>query len=65
LRPELEGMRPAPYGVGIAGMRERVKLLNGIFDIRSAPGHGTTVRVVLPDSPPEESARLFNPDWSV
>jgi len=37
-----------PLGVGIASMRERVKQLNGIFEIESAPGRGTTVRVMLP-----------------
>lgn len=35
-------------GVGIAGMRERVKQLNGAFELESAPGTGTTVRVTLP-----------------
>lgn len=35
-------------GVGIAGMRERVNLLLGYFEIESAPGQGTTVRVTLP-----------------
>jgi signal transduction histidine kinase len=38
----------APPGVGIAGMRERVKQLHGVFEIESAPGHGTTVRAILP-----------------
>lgn len=37
-----------PAGVGIAGMRERVAGLNGIFQIESAPGRGTTIRAVLP-----------------
>lgn len=44
---QMAGSR-APLGVGIASMRERVKLLNGIFEIESAPGSGTTVRVILP-----------------
>ena len=35
-------------GVGIAGMRERVEQLNGTFEIESIPGHGTTVRAILP-----------------
>jgi len=35
-------------GVGIAGMRERAHQLNGIFEIQSAHGSGTTVRVILP-----------------
>jgi two-component system, NarL family, sensor kinase len=38
----------APLGVGIAGMRERVKQLHGVFEIESAPGRGTTVRAILP-----------------
>jgi PAS domain S-box-containing protein len=40
--------RGAPLGVGIAGMRERVKQLDGVFEVESAPGRGTTVRAVLP-----------------
>ncbi len=44
-----EGMRSkAPSGVGIAGMRERVQHLNGTFEIESAPGRGTVLRVGLP-----------------
>jgi PAS domain S-box-containing protein len=35
-------------GVGIAAMRERVHQLNGTFEIHSALGCGTTVRVILP-----------------
>ncbi|MFN0167786.1 MAG: two-component regulator propeller domain-containing protein [Bryobacteraceae bacterium] len=33
---------------GIAGMRERAKLMGGKFDLRSAPEHGTEVEVVIP-----------------
>jgi PAS domain S-box-containing protein len=40
--------RREPLGVGIAGMRERVTQLNGTFEIASAAGQGTTIRVVLP-----------------
>ncbi|HVB54846.1 MAG TPA: PAS domain-containing protein [Candidatus Acidoferrales bacterium] len=46
--------RNAPFGVGIAGMRERVKQLHGIFEIESVPGRGTTVRAILPLSPDGE-----------
>ncbi|HWE08213.1 MAG TPA: GAF domain-containing sensor histidine kinase [Solirubrobacteraceae bacterium] len=35
-------------GFGLAGMRERVQLLAGRLRIRSAPGAGTTVRVLAP-----------------
>ncbi|MGA8220043.1 MAG: PAS domain-containing protein [Candidatus Acidiferrales bacterium] len=41
------GWRP-PLGIGIAGIRERVKQLDGKFEIRSVPGKGTTVFAVLP-----------------
>ncbi|MGA8142939.1 MAG: PAS domain S-box protein [Candidatus Acidiferrales bacterium] len=42
-------------GVGTAGMRERVTQLSGIFEIRSAPGNGTTVCVNLPLTQPERN----------
>jgi two-component system sensor histidine kinase UhpB len=37
----------ARLGVGVAGMRERVRQLRGEFDIQGGNG-GTVVRVVLP-----------------
>jgi two-component system NarL family sensor kinase len=43
----------SPLGIGIAGMRERVKQLGGTFEIKSKPGRGTTVSVELPA--PEDS----------
>jgi len=35
-------------GMGLVGMRERLAMLNGAFEIQSAPGAGTTVRAILP-----------------
>jgi two-component system sensor histidine kinase UhpB len=35
-------------GSGLAGMRERVTLLRGRFELLSQPGRGTTVRVEIP-----------------
>lgn len=35
-------------GFGLIGMKERVELVGGTFDVLSAPGAGTTVRAVLP-----------------
>lgn len=35
-------------GVGIQGMRERMRLLSGSLDVTSAPGRGTLVRATLP-----------------
>lgn len=34
--------------LGLLGMRERVREVGGTFDIHSAPGQGTTVRVQVP-----------------
>jgi signal transduction histidine kinase len=38
----------APRGWGLAGMRERVEALSGQLTLRSAPGAGTSVEVVIP-----------------
>jgi signal transduction histidine kinase len=35
---------------GLYGMRERAQMLGGTFAVTSAPGRGTTIRVVLPRS---------------
>ena len=43
----MRGRTPV-MGVGIAGMRERVKQLNSSFEIISTPGSGTIVRAILP-----------------
>ena len=48
----------APPGVGIAGMRERVQHLNGVFEIESIAGRGTVVRVTLPLDAGGEQALL-------
>jgi signal transduction histidine kinase len=37
-----------PHAVGLIGMHERARLLNGTCEIRSAPGTGTVVRVEVP-----------------
>ena len=37
-------------GIGLAGMAERVALVNGRLAIDSAPGRGTTIRVTLPNA---------------
>jgi len=38
-------------GIGLAGMRERSRLLGGLFSIDSAPGAGTRVTVSFPMAP--------------
>jgi signal transduction histidine kinase len=46
------GFNPAaiiPEGhLGLVGMRERVEILGGSFDLQSTVGQGTTIRVTLP-----------------
>lgn len=37
-----------PHSLGLLGMRERAKHLNGVFDVSGAPEQGTTVRVTIP-----------------
>ncbi len=48
-----------PYtegGFGLISMRERVEALRGAFRLRSRPGEGTTVQVVLPREGPGRSS---------
>jgi signal transduction histidine kinase len=42
--------------LGLLGMQERVRLVNGEFAIESVPKRGTTVRVQIPLPPPGEPA---------
>jgi two-component system CheB/CheR fusion protein len=37
--------------IGVAGMRERAAIVDGVLTIDSSPGHGTTVRVKVPIPP--------------
>ncbi len=34
--------------LGLLGMRERLEMVGGLFEIVSAPGHGTSITVVIP-----------------
>jgi len=53
-------------GVGITGMRERAEQMNGVFELESAPGQGTTIRVTLPlNGTPQTSRPQFSPsEWT-
>jgi len=35
-------------GFGLQGMRERIRILAGKFDLQSAPGCGTTITILVP-----------------
>jgi signal transduction histidine kinase len=50
--PDMAARLPWAGHFGLASMRERVALAGGRCDVRSRPGHGTTVRVALPRSHP-------------
>jgi PAS domain S-box-containing protein len=56
--------RESHLGVGISGMRERVKEFGGTCVIESGPGHGVTVRVVLPLTPESLGATTPRTDSS-
>jgi two-component system NarL family sensor kinase len=49
------GESAGPTGFGLSGMRERAELLGGTLQISTAPGRGTTVRLVLPLSPADQA----------
>ncbi|MAG69499.1 MAG: hypothetical protein CL471_04265 [Acidobacteria bacterium] len=42
------GALPDSRRLGLLGMRERVELLGGEFDLEAATGHGTRIRIRLP-----------------
>ena len=42
-----------PESFGLLGLRERISLLRGTAEIRSARGSGTTIEVTLPAAPAE------------
>ena len=43
-----EASRNQGIGLGIVGMQERVRLVNGTFSIQSIPGRGTQILVRIP-----------------
>jgi signal transduction histidine kinase len=57
---EADALLQAPVAqgkLGLFGMRERVKLVHGTFDIESAPGAGTAVFIRLPLGGAESGSR--------
>jgi ligand-binding sensor domain-containing protein/signal transduction histidine kinase len=46
--PDGNGVHSAPGHYGLTGMRERATQIGARLQVESAPGEGTTVRVVLP-----------------
>jgi len=51
-----------PGSYGLAGMRERVALAGGKFEISSSPGRGTRVSASIPiPAPQRAAAKSSNP----
>ncbi|NTU63315.1 MAG: sensor histidine kinase [Chloroflexi bacterium] len=51
VRDDGVGFDPAQIGAGhygLIGLRERVRMIGGTLNIESAPGQGTTLKVILP-----------------
>ncbi len=48
--PQLSGPKATEQAqhIGLRGMRERVQLIGGTFDVKSTPGEGTTVYITVP-----------------
>jgi signal transduction histidine kinase/ABC-type uncharacterized transport system substrate-binding protein len=49
-------------GLGVRSMQERLRLLNGRFEIRSQPGAGTVIQVTVPLPPKEYRSERKEPD---
>ena len=45
---EFQNRKKAESGMGLAAMAERVRILEGVMDINSEEGEGTTITVSLP-----------------
>ena len=45
---DVENIEIKGTGLGLYGMRERARLVNGILIISSSPGHGTNIKVCIP-----------------
>jgi signal transduction histidine kinase len=43
------GRAGAKAGLGLLNIQERARLVGGKVDIRSAPGHGTSITVEVPE----------------
>jgi PAS domain S-box-containing protein len=48
---EVKKGRPGVHGLGLIGMEERVRVVEGTYEVKSAPGQGTKITVWVPISP--------------
>jgi signal transduction histidine kinase len=47
--------------LGLLGMRERLEMVGGSFEVKSAPGNGTTVTAKIPSGKPARGVRGRSP----
>jgi len=46
-----EAVRPGTRGLGLIGMKERIRVVQGTFDVKASEGKGTTTTAWIPLSP--------------
>ncbi len=46
-----EAVRPGTQGLGLIGMKERIRVVQGTFDVKASKGKGTTITAWIPLSP--------------
>jgi PAS domain S-box-containing protein len=46
-----EVFRPGTHGLGLIGMKERIRMVQGAFDVKASEGKGTTITAWIPLSP--------------
>lgn len=53
----VEEIRTEKHGLGLIGMRERVRVVQGTYELKSTPGQGTEIRVWVPIKEVESEKR--------
>jgi len=56
---ELKKRKLGKHGLGFIGMEERIRVVAGTYEVKSAPGQGTQIMVWVP-IPKEESLWMEN-----
>ena len=46
-----EEVRPVSHGLGLIGMKERIRVVQGTFEVEASAGKGTTITAWIPLSP--------------
>ena len=56
---QLEMSSKDKSGLGLMGMQERLRLVNGHFALKSTPGKGTTIQALIPSEPGNQNGRAI------